>query len=533
MGTTLESQVDEVMEPGAALPEADAADAGPPATEAPPTRRGFLAAAAALALAGRGAQAQQRVPAPQAPATGGRGMSAALARVAAPPDLSGQWQDPVARLVRRITLGINKEELDRAKQLGYTRYLEEQLRPSRIDDRACSEFVAQNYQTLAMKPEALYAADYGRVQNEMQEATLYRAAFSKRQLFERMVEFWSDHFNIARQDVGYLKTIDDRDVIRRHALGSFPAMLRASAHSAAMMEYLDQTRSSFRSPNQNYAREIMELHSVGVNGGYTQDDVAELSKVFTGWTISGRGIFMYDASLHDFTAKTVMGQTFPAATRAGGLAGKAEAERFIEFLATHPRTANYLATKLAKFMLQYEPPQAVIDAAASAFTRSRGDIPSMLRVILDQRTLMASQPKYKRPFHFAVSAVRALGPTVTSMQMVRGQVDNMGHSIFAWETPDGYPDKIEFWSGLVMQRFNAAQSLSNGSGTAFVVTPASFRAATAEATADLIIERLFGGEVPAAFRTKLADYVRPALASDTRIREALALAMSSSQFQWY
>jgi uncharacterized protein (DUF1800 family) len=533
MGTTLETQAPAGRHEAEAAQSADdaAPGAAPPSpdAEAPPTRRGFLAAAAAIALTGGKVGAQVRTAQPRP----GRGVPPVLARVATPPDLSTQWRDPVARLVRRITLGINREELARARQLGYSRYLDEQLRPARIDDRACTQFVAQNYPTLAMSQEQLFRADQGVVKTQLQEATLYRAAFSRRQLHERMVEFWSDHFNIWYDGVGWLKTVDDRDVIRAHALGSFPAMLRASAHSAAMMDYLDQNRSSRRAPNQNYAREIMELHSVGVDGGYSQDDVAELSRVFTGWTISGRGIFTYDASLHDFGAKTVMGQAFPATTPGTGLAGKAEAERFIDFLAVHPNTARYLAKKLAKFMLAYDPPQTVIDAAASAFTRSRGDIPSMLRVLLDQRVLMASPPKYKRPFHFVVSATRALGPTVTSVALMRQQVDQMGQSLFAWETPDGYPDKIEFWSGLVMQRFNAANSLANAGGAAFRVDPAGFRAATAELTADTICERCFGAEVPAGFRTRLADYVRPALANDNRIREALALALSSSQFQWY
>lgn len=519
--------------PAADVASSAAENVAPTATEAPPpSRRGFLAAAAALALTGGRAVEAQSVR-PATPRPGGRGLSAALARPAGPPDLSTQWTDPVARLVRRITLGITREELARAKQLGYSRYLEEQLRPARIDDRACSEFVARTYPMLAMTPEQLFRGDQGAAMTQLQEATLYRAAFSRRQLHERMVEFWTDHFNIWRDAVGYLKVIDDRDVIRAHALGNFRNLLRASAHSAAMMDYLDQNRSSRRSPNQNYAREIMELHSVGVDGGYTQDDVAELSRVFTGWTISGRGIFTYDASLHDFGAKTVMGQSFPATTPGPGLAGKAEGERFIEFLAAHPNTARYLAKKLAKFFLQYDPGQAIIDAAAAAFTRSRGDIPSILRVILDQRVLMAAPAKYKRPFHFVVAATRSLAPAVTGVGLMRQQVDQMGQSLFAWETPDGYPDKLEFWSGLVMQRWNAATALSFANSAAFRVDPAGFRGATAEATAETIIARIFGGEVPPGFRTRLTDYVRPALASDTRIREAVALALSSSQFQWY
>ena len=174
-----------------------------------------------------------------------------------------------------------------------------------------------------------------------------------------------------------------------------------------------------------------------------------------------------------------------------------------------------------------------MNSVAAAFTRSKGDIPSMVRVILAENTLMASPAKYKRPYHLAVSAVRALGPTATSVAVVRQQVDLMGHSLFNWETPDGYPDKMEFWSGLVLQRWNAATTFANANGTTFGVNVASFRGATAEACVDQIIARLFGGEATVSLRTRLAEYLRPNLSSDTRLRETIGLALASSSFQWY
>jgi hypothetical protein len=148
---------------------------------------------------------------------------------------------------------------------------------------------------------------------------------------------------------------------------------------------------------------------------------------------------------------------------------------------------------------------------------------------------MAAPAKYKRPFHLAISAVRALGATVTNTSGIRNQVDVMGQSLFGWLTPDGYPVQMEFWSGLVMQRWNAVSAFANASATSttFAVNPALFTGASPEATADLIIQRCFGGEAPATLRTRLADYVRPNATSATRIREAVGLALSSSQFQWY
>ncbi len=500
------------------------------------SRRKFFAtaAAAAMVLGTREAKAQsirrarRKIPAPV------KGVSLALASAAAPPDAQlNVWRDPVARLLRRTTLGITKEELTRAKALGYSKYLDEQLRASVIDDREVSAFVATNYPTLKMTPEELYGADQGKVSNEIQEATIYRAAFSKRQLFERMVEFWTDHFSQDRDKVGYLKTTDDRDVIRKHALGKFPAMLKASAHSASMMSYLDQPSSRRGNINENYAREIMELHSIGVDGGYTQQDVNELARVLTGWTVSGRGIFTYDAQIHDFGPKRVLGKTIPATAVGKGLAGKDEADAVIEMLALHPKTAHYVAMKLTKFLLQYDPTDALVQVVADEFTKTKGDIPSMIRVILTEQNLMVAPAKYKRPFHWAVSTVRALGPSVTSVSLVRGLCDTMGQSLFSWETPDGYPDKMEFWSGLVLARWNSASSIAGQTGATFNFDVTPFVGTTAETGAGLIVDRLFGGEVPESYRTRLADFLRPAPTNTARVREAVGLALSSSQFQWY
>jgi uncharacterized protein (DUF1800 family) len=503
---------------------------------ASPSRRKFFvtAAAAALVLTTREAKAQSIRRAKRKLPEAVRGVSLQLSTTSAPPDQQlAVWRDPVARLVRRITGGITKVELTRAKALGYARYLEEQLKPAVIDDRAVAAFVAGSYPTTVMGPEALYGANQGTVIAEVQDATLYRAAFSKRQLYERMVEFWSDHFNIDRDKVGYTKVVDDRDVIRKHAMGKFPALLKASAHSAAMMAYLDQPSSRRGNINENYAREIMELHSVGVDGGYTQQDVNELARVFTGWTVSGRGIFTYDAQLHDFGPKSVLGRTIPATVTAKGLAGKSEADLVIDTLALHPKTANYIATKLTKYLLQYDPTDAMIQTVEAEFTRSKGDIPSMIRVILSEQNLMVAPAKYKRPFHFLTSAVRALNPSVTSMSLARGQLDNMGHSLFSWETPDGYPDKMEFWSGLVLSRWNAATAVTSSTATTFNFDVTPFVGTTAETGADLIVDRLFGGEVPLSFKARLVEFLRPSPTNTARVREAVGLALSSAQFQWY
>ena len=524
------------------------ADAAPDAVSEPNPRRGFLRAALGLAAGATGVAASAATAGAQTPTRRGqpasrtrepspvRGVPRELAQVApAPQSVTDAWRDPVGRLVRRATFGITDDELTRARQMGYRAYLEEQLAPSRIDDRACAAFVQRTYPVVSMAPDALMRFDGFQALVQLQEAALYRAAFSKRQLQERMVDFWTDHFSISRDDIGYLKVIDDRDVIRRHAMGYFPNLLRASAHSAAMLEYLDNTRSRRGAINENYAREIMELHSLGVDGGYTQQDVNELARVFTGWTRIGAGSFYYDAAMHDFGVKKVLGRIVPSSAQGTGLAGKQEAERIIDFLALHPNTAKYISWKLARYFVAYQPPQAVVDAAAAEFLRTKGHIPSVLRVLLAEPTVRASGPMYKRPLHLAASAVRALAPTVTSVGTVRSNVDVMGQSLYAWPTPDGYPMSMEFWMGLVIQRWNAVTSFANASATStsFAVNATPFTGTTPEDTAERIIRRCFGGEVPESFRTRLADYIRPAPTSATRIREAMSLALASSQFQWY
>jgi hypothetical protein len=284
--------------------DAAASEGAPPGSST--SRRGLLAAGAAALtaaamLAPKSADAQVVVRPPT--------------RRPPPPPATG---DSLLRLVRRVTNGVTEEELARAKALGYHGYLEYQLKPSAIDDGAVESFVSAKYPELAMDGTGLYALDQNLLWRELIEATLYRAAFSKRQLYERMVEFWTDHLNIYYPKVNYLKLLDDRDVVRKHALGTFPDLLRASAHSPAMLEYLDNTRSRGTNSNQNYARELMELHSLGVNGGYTQTDVEQVTKCLTGWTLQGRGVFRFDPTGHDYTAKTVLGTTI--ATQPSGSA---------------------------------------------------------------------------------------------------------------------------------------------------------------------------------------------------------------------
>jgi hypothetical protein len=436
-----------------------------------------------------------------------------------------------SRLVRRVTMGVTPAEVARASSLGWQGYLNYQLNYTRINDDAVEAAVAAKWPLMSQTSEQLFDADGGQVQQQLRESTLYRAAFSQRQLYQRMVEFWTDHFNQDIEKVGYLYVADLRDVIRKHALGYFPDLLRASAHSASMMAYLDQNASRKGAPNQNYAREIMELHTLGVDGGYTQDDVAELSRVLTGWTIQGKGQFVFNPAIHDTGAKTVMGQKI---TGIAGADGIKEGEQMLDFLVSHPNTARFIATKMLKWLLDPNPSEAQISTVASAYKATGGDIKAMIRVILNDTWLPAAPMKLKRPFHLVASALRATNPTITTITSVNNQLNNLGQQLFAWDTPDGYPDKIEYWAGNIVPRWSFGTSMASfNSATTMVVDTAPYRAGSIASAVDLIDQNFFGGEMPLVTRNALLAYAGTSALTDAKARELLALAMGANAFQWY
>jgi uncharacterized protein (DUF1800 family) len=521
----------------------DASDpAGPPrATDERRSRRSFFffgALAATALLPGR-ARAQQparpghpvhKRPAPDPTSTDEFPMVTPNENVSA----FAEWSASTSRLVRRATLGVTPAEVARATQLGYQGYLNYQLNYTRINDDAVEAVVGAKWPLMSQSSELLFAADAGALRSQLQESTIYRAAFSQRQLYHRMVELWSDHFNQDYDKVGYLLVADQRGVIRANALGKFPTLLKASAHSASMMLYLDQQTSRNTAPNQNYAREIMELHTLGVDGGYTQADVAELSRVLTGWTFAGKGTFVFNPAIHDWGAKTVLGVTIPAGSPSQGVAGINEGEQMLDVLVNHPSTARFIATKMLKWLLDPNPSEAQISTVASVYKATGGDIKSMIRVILNDSWLPVAPMKLKRPFHYVASSLRSAGPTVTAMTPINAQLSSLGQPIFTWDTPDGFPDKIEYWAGNIVPRWNYANTLANlNSATTIAVDAKPYLAGSPAAAVDMLDLNFFGGEMPAATRTALLTYVGTGTFTDARAREAIGLAMSANAYQWY
>ncbi len=366
--------------------------------------------------------------------------------------------------LNRLTFGSRVEERARFVEIGLPAFIEEQLDFASIDDFDC-EILLQPFKTLRMEANEIEAVtnqlfdgyDRERPANELRQATLLRQIYSKRQLYEVMVEFWSDHFNIfiEKEPLFFLKPVDDREVIRKHALGNFRDLVWASAHSPAMLVYLDNHVNEKSHPNENYARELMELHTLGVDGGYTQNDVMELARCLTGWTVKEHfwlGEFTFNQDIHDEGVKNVLGLAIQPN-------GQGEAEQVIDHLVMHPATARFIATKLTRRFIADDPPQEIVEKATRTFLNTSGDIKSVLRVILLDGLALA-QPKYKRPANFVASALRLTN--TESDGALHDYLLRMGQPYFNLPTPDGYPDVSAPWQSNLMPRWQFAFELMRG-----------------------------------------------------------------------
>lgn len=458
--------------------------------------------------------------------------------------------DPIANfaaLLNRISFGVTRADYDRCQTIGPEAYLDEQLNPQSIDDSALDTILAgAEFNTLAMTPSQLYTqanTSVSVITTQLINATLIRAIRSNRQLYERLVEFWSDHFNINNLDdfVNFLKTWDDRNVIRPNVLGSFRDLLRASAYSPAMLIYLNNNVNVASSPNENYGREILELHSMGVDGGYTQTDVREVARCFTGWTTwtSSAGAsaysFRYNNAVHDQGQKIIFAGT-PQQLVIPANGGHQDGELVINALAAHPSTARYIATKLLKRFWGEDPPQELINATATVFTLTQGDLKQVTRFVLMTQLGGPKVLKYKRPFHLMASMLRQLGATVpTNPSSLRSAIANAGHAPFAWIPPDGYPDTLAYWSGLQLARWNMGASLMNNQYTNVTVDAAGLTAGltTAPTIANQIARLLCPQGIAQSDRTALINYLGTGVPTLTRIRETFGIAIASPSFQWY
>jgi uncharacterized protein (DUF1800 family) len=422
--------------------------------------------------------------------------------------------------------------------------------------------------------------------SELTQAKVLRAAYSDRQLEEVMVDFWFNHFNVfaGKGQVRLYLSEYERDAIRPHVLGKFRDLLQATAESPAMLFYLDNWQSSapegattaadrtrdLRNPrrmpirpgaprpgsinrpgqinqprtladlpagaqnrrrglNENYARELMELHTLGVDGGYTQKDVQEVARAFTGWTIANPrqgGSFRYEPRMHDDGDKLVLGQKI----KAGG--GKNDGDQVLDLLAKHPSTARFIATKLARRFVADEPPSALVERAAKRFEDTDGDIREVVRTIVTSPEFFAPEAyraKVKSPFEFVVSAVRTTGTATINAQPLVQTVRNLGMPLYGCQPPTGYADRADAWvnTGALLNRMNFAVSLTaakeDRSGGPRLEVRATSATSAPGITSDTLIASALAGDV--------SETTAATVARATTTSQGLALVLGSPEFQ--
>jgi uncharacterized protein (DUF1800 family) len=447
--------------------------------------------------------------------------------------------------------------MQRAKEAGIASILEGQLHPENIDDSAVEQRISA-LPTLTMSPEelmedfpapkkakiqaekraqtearpamtpdqegsapqaapemnpAMEAGGPRRILMELGREQLWRAAYSQRQLHEVMVHFWMNHFNVyAGKGVDkWLLTSFEHDTIRPNALGNFSQLLAATAQSPAMLFYLDNWLSvapkgdadlgsaqARRGLNENYGRELMELHTLGVDGGYTQQDVRDVARCFTGWTIDRPrqgGGFIFRPRFHDYGEKVVLGRKIQ------GPGGINDGIAVLHMLAEHPSTAHFVSFKLCRHFVADDPPTSVVDRAARTFSESQGDIRSVLKTILTSREFnsqAAFRTKVKSPFDLVTSAMRSLDAETDGGAPLLGMIMRMGQPLFLYQAPTGFPDRANNWinTGTLLARMNFSMALAANRirGTQLnlqSLTPSH----DSQAVWDHLVGRTLGGQV--------------------------------------
>jgi uncharacterized protein (DUF1800 family) len=317
------------------------------------------------------------------------------------------------------------------------------------------------------------------VNSELIENKLYRAIYSNRQLEEVLVDFWVNHFNVfnGKGPDRVLLTTFERDAIRPYVFGHFKDMLLATARHPAMLFYLDNWQSQVqredipappgvRRPglNENYGRELLELHTLGVDGGYTQNDVIAVARAFSGWTIydpNKFGEFQFNPGVHDRREKAVLGHTIPA------MGGEQDALKVIDILAHHPSTAKFISKKLAQRFVADDPPQALVDRMTATFTKTDGDLRAVLQTMFSSPEFLsvdAWQAKIKSPLEMVVSAARALNADVNDTFILAQRIADLGEPLYGKLEPTGYPNTGDAWTNTasVLGRANFATALTAG-----------------------------------------------------------------------
>jgi hypothetical protein len=464
--------------------------------------------------------------------------------------------DPDIHLLNRATWGPRPADVAHIKQIGRDAWLEEQLHPQSIDDTDFEHLAAPQLALFNMSRHDLYGLNnyYGRVESTLIELFILRAVHSKRQLLERMVEFWSDHFNIPSGDEPGDLIPYYRDAIRQHALGKFKDMLMAVVKSPAMLIYLDGAYNVAEHPNENYARELLELHTLGVDGGYTEQDIREAARALTGWTTHPRtnNGFYFSPEEHDTRPKTVLGHKMPAGR------GIEDGLHLLMIAANHPSTARHLSFKLCRRFVSDNPPDSLVASTARIWQQTQGEIvPVMRHIFSSHEFYAATQQKMRRPLNYFIGALRATGARYLRNWSIEEIFIELGQRPYGWGPPNGYPDTAEAWisTGGLLARWNLATFLTQDvhfrregswgwrSQLHQRIPPPGEPGGptTAGELVDAVASEVFGAPLSGAARNQFVQFVAPTGASTAlsarvftkNMPVLMGLMLASPMYQWY
>ncbi len=449
-------------------------------------------------------------------------------------------------IINRTSFGLNAELESLYQDLGYEGFIDYQLDAENIDDSEIENFIAENLPTVNMTPLEIRdlinddSLDQFEAAIELKSATYLRAVYSKRQLHQVMVEFWNNHFSVFHFDgpISFLKTTEDREVMRPLALSTFSEILHADAKSPAMIYYLDTFSSVKEAPNENYARELMELHTLGVDGPFTHFDIDEVARSFTGWQINQRtGEFRFNSEAHDTDEKTVLGKPIAA----GG--GVTDGEQVIDILANEPSTAAYISYKLCQHFISDKPDKSIVDSTTAKFTATGGDIKQCLRhILLSKHFILSRDQKLKRPFNYLAAVVRTLNGDLLnnrSSRITQFVLDALGHQPFNWATPDGYPDTASHWESttgmLYRWAFTNLLCFDGLEGHSYELEQLINEPYSPENIVTQINQKILYREMSLTDEGFLLDYLSQGLSNgnvaESKIKGALAIVLGSPYFQ--
>jgi uncharacterized protein (DUF1800 family) len=424
-------------------------------------------------------------------------------------------------VLNRLAYGPAPGDLAQIHKQGVRAYIAAQLHPASIPLSADLQTQLDSLEAYRLTPAQLYL-QYGapsfapndasaeeknrsrqRAARELtpqaHQARIWQAAQSPRQLQEVMTEFWFNHFNVfeGKDWDRYWIADFEKNAIRPNALGNFRQLLGAVSHHPAMLFYLDnwlssgvgtaQAKGRFKGLNENYARELMELHTLGVDGGYSQADVVTMARVLSGWTIDVDGMrkgsdgsaFVFNPRRHDSAPKILLGQSLPSS------GSQQEGERALDLLAAHPATAKFISAKLVEYFVSDQPDPALVDRLARRFKSSGGDISAVLKELFDSPQFWARknyQTQFKTPYQYVLSSLRASATPIRNVKPIDNVLQQLGMPLYGWLTPEGYNYAQSVWLNpdAVLRRINFASTLGNGktpiareAGVAFGALPPS------------------------------------------------------------